>query len=232
MTIKEAAKYRFKDLKNKPLKEKLRHILTYYRIPIVLVLVLAAAGGSLLHLSLTEQKMALQVYCLNAVHPEKEETASARFLKEAGLDAGKYTASFLCAGYDFSGNPVVLAEMQTFIALASAGEVDVVTGDLASMSHLAANDAFLPLEEIVPEALREYLVYLDRAAVAAAGEDFSEITLDNPDQMQEPVAVALRIPAESPFLHEYRFEAGEAYFAIPAKTSRLDSAKQFMIQCF
>lgn len=231
MTIKEAAKFRLQELKEKPLKEKLRHLLTYYRIPIAAVLVCLAVGGSILHSVLTDQKMALQVYCLNAVHPEKEERTAARFLEAAGLDDGRYAASILCAGYDFSGNQVILAQMQSFIALLSAGEVDVVVGDAASLAHLAANDAFLWMDAIVPESCIENLVYMDYAEVAAADGDYSSITLGSSERMQEPAAVALRIPAGSDFLKEYRFETEEVLLAIPVRTQRLDSAKLFLADC-
>ena len=66
MTSKEAAVYRLKQLKGKPLKAKAEHLFAYYRGPLLAVLIALLLYGYLLFHFATHKDEVLHVVCLNS----------------------------------------------------------------------------------------------------------------------------------------------------------------------
>lgn len=66
MTSTEAAIFQLKNLKGKPLKQKLEHIFTYYWIPILVTTAFLIFAISYIVYIATMKDSALSVICINA----------------------------------------------------------------------------------------------------------------------------------------------------------------------
>ena len=75
MTSTEAMIYQLKNLKGKPFKQKVEHIVTYFWLPIVITLVILISLGSYIVHVVTMKDMALSVNCLNAFSDAEAGTA-------------------------------------------------------------------------------------------------------------------------------------------------------------
>ena len=239
MTAREAAKYQLKNLKGKPLKEKLTHILTYYWLPVVLAAVAAGAVCSMVLSARQELPVAISVYCLNARLTEQSDAPEALFAERTGTNREQSRISILCAAYESTGDTVATAQMQSFVTHLTAGEVDVLAGDPESIRHLAANGCFRSLEAVLsPERLAaaaDRLLYIDQAEVDRVFEtvdaDISGIVLGSPEHMENPVPVAVVLPGDSILCRAYRFPEGNVLMGVPDSTGRETMAAAFLEMC-
>ena len=90
MTSKEAMIYQLKQLKGKPLKDKIEHIVTYYRGLILGVVIALALCGFLIFHYATAKEEALNIICLNSfAGAETTDSFCQEFIQAAGIDPEK-----------------------------------------------------------------------------------------------------------------------------------------------
>ena len=91
MTISESILHQLKQLKGKPLKEKLEHILTYFWGPLLGILVAILLGIFLIIHFSTLKEDALNIVCLNSfIKTEEANRITEEFANFAGIDTEKY----------------------------------------------------------------------------------------------------------------------------------------------
>ena len=85
MTSTEAMIYQLKNLKGKPFKQKVEHIVTYFWLPILLtVAILYGLGAYIVHV-VTMKDTALSVICLNTY---ADNALANEYVTNFALDAG------------------------------------------------------------------------------------------------------------------------------------------------
>ena len=90
MTAKEAAREAWKNLKDRPLKEKLDHIWIYYRIPIIVGVACIAIVCSWVFSAMAQKETFLYCYCLDVVPNQEGASAMTQsFIQHAGIDPNK-----------------------------------------------------------------------------------------------------------------------------------------------
>lgn len=236
MTTEEAARYQWKQLRGKPFGVKVRHILTYYRLPALIVLLLMLIAAGMLWSSRQEEQTLISVYCLNAQRQSESRLLEQSIAQRLGGETAQGEVHIFCAPYLPEGQMEDTALMQTFVTHLLAGEVDAVAGDTEAMSHLAANGGFCSLQEVLDpqslDALGPDLLYIDQAAVDRAfyGEDgdVSGIRLGPPEGMEEPVPVAIRVSRDSGLCSAFQFREEGAVLGIPAFSQRKSAAAEFL----
>lgn len=206
MTQREAAIQQLKALKNKPLKDKVKHIFTYYKLPIIaIVLVVLMAVSFVSHLA-SAKRTVLHVYCLDAfVAQEREEPFLLELSQAAGVDQEKECIE-ITAKLNLQDE---LYEGEALTAQIMGGMIDVLAlSEDASMQWLY-QDVFADLSEMLTaDQLRAYedmLLYVDGAVLEKMDHlsqqenplQFPDPT--KPEEMEDPIPVAVRVSAGSAF---------------------------------
>ena len=216
MTAREAAREEWKKLKHKPLKDKLVHIGTYYW-PHILV------GGFLLILAVSTivtitsaKEPALQVYLVSTVRNE---------------------ISLTCSSFGASGSAnLTLADSQIVGSQTAAEALDVLCGDVTALLDYAYGDYFYDLRQLLTEAQLEsweaYLLYIDRVVYdrISLGTETEYVLPDptRPEDMEEPIPVALTIPDSSVLWDSHTFMAEAPAAGIVINTQRPENARRFL----
>ena len=209
MTSTEAMLYQLKQLKGKPLKEKLEHIFTYYRGLILGVLIVLALGGYMIFHIATAKEEALNIVCLNTFAQAEETDLFCReFAQAAGIDPEKATV-YLNANLIVSDtSPVETYDaIQTLSAQAAAGALDVLAADLDALGIFLYGDYFCDLRQVLtPQQqtrLQDQMLYIDLVYLEAklSGEEVPTPYPDptKPEDMEQPVPVALLLPQGNSF---------------------------------
>lgn len=239
MTIKEATTYQLKQLKGKPLKQKLEHIITYFWLPILLTLALLIATVSFAVQLANRKDMGLAVICLNA---RPNTGATAQFLDDfsqyASIDKDTYQI-LLEDRLSVSGeNSTGAYEANQMIMIrGTAKDLDIITGDVPSMKNYLYWEIFGDLREKLTPTQQEkyapYFLYMDMAVLREmeASIDASPTLPDptKPELMAEPVPVALLIPQGSRLTELYYAGAkAPICLGILGNTENLEQALAFL----
>ena len=206
MTQREAVIQQLKALKNKPLKDKVKHIFTYYKLPIIaIVLVVLMAGSFVSHLA-SAKRTVLHVYCLDAfVAQEREEPFLLELSQGVGIDQEKECIE-ITAKLNLQDE---LYEGEALAAQIMGGMIDVLAlSEDASMQWLY-QDVFADLSEMLTaDQLRAYedmLLYVDGAVLEKMDHlsqqenplQFPDPT--KPEEMEDPIPVVVRVLDGSEF---------------------------------
>lgn len=206
MTLREAAIYQIKQLKGKPLKVKIVHILTYYWVPIVVILATTAFTISLgIHYA-NQKESALMMCCINSVADKNEvQEYLDSFAVACGIDTNTFEVSArLDLTIDESEMELGYQNAQLIAGMMATQSLDVICADRANIVRYSYQDVFLDFSQVLSpesmEILEPYFIYMDREFLHTM-ESFSDHPPQYPDSagpynMKEPVPVALILPTE------------------------------------
>lgn len=203
MTVNEAIRHQWKQLKDKPLKAKIVHIISYFWIPIVTVLGLAVLLVSqVIHVA-NQKETVLHITFINTlVSNEQVEEYCLRVGSLLQLDPDKQIIA-ADTGLVISQDDVsqTYQNVQKFSAMVSAHETDLVVGNLDQIKGFAYSEYFHDLADILSEEqlanYKDFLLYMDGALIQDADPEKGPVTypdLQSPENMKAPIPVALRIP--------------------------------------
>ena len=239
MTITEAIIHQLKQLKGKPLKEKLEHILTYFWGPILGILLVILLCIFLIFHSSTHKEEALNVICLNSfIKTEEANKISEEFAHFSGIDTEKYTVRLNTGMLVSDLTPTDTYEtIQTLSAQVAAGAVDILVADMDAFGIFLYQDYFCDLTQILtPEQqarLKDYIIYVDRTYMEAklSGKEvpipFPDPT--KPEEMDQPVPVALLLPADNEFVQKnYSSIKAQIAFGIVVNGRNQENALAFL----
>ena len=191
------------------LKEKLEHILTYFWLPIVIVLVSVFFIVTMI-VNFAQQKDTVVSVCLvndmadaDVLLPYMDE-----FVREQGYDLEEYEAEVVnniyLTGPDFVAN---YQAMQVVMSMVAAESLDLVFGDEAAILRYGHQEYLRDLREVLsPEQLEKYadrLLYLDMAFLREVSEapvsgeepDFPDPR--KPEDMAEPIPFAIDLGTDT-----------------------------------
>ena len=239
MTISEAILYQLKQLKGKPLKEKLEHIITYFWGPILGILAVILLGIFLIFHFSSRKEDALNIVCLNSfIKTEEANKITEEFADFAGIDTEKYTV-WLNTGMVVSDlTPTETFEaIQTLSAQVAAGAVDIMVANMEAFGIFLYQDYFCDLSQILtPEQqarLKDHILYIDRTYMEAKlnGEEVAEPFPDptKPEEMDHPIPVALLLPADNAFVQKnYSSIKAQIAFGIVVNGQNQENALAFL----
>lgn len=241
MTSREAMFQQLKNLKGKPLKEKVIHIATYFWAPIAAVLFTVFVIVSLIVTNVTRKDPALTFYCLNsAANQEAMQEYLDDFAVSQGVDLDEFEVSVLANGNVYgTGEAVSYANAEAFAAMVTAGELDLTTASIPLLLQLGYNENFWDLSQLLtPEQLennKDNLLYIDMAFV----EMIKEMSImedippypdpKRPEDMERPIPFALLLPEDAEFTKR-SYPHMEAGIAMVVTASHEDMALAFLDQ--
>ena len=239
MTISESILHQLKQLKGKPLREKLEHILTYFWGPLLGVLVAILLGIFLIIHFSTLKEDALNIVCLNSfIKTEEANRITEEFANFAGIDTEKYEIWLNTGMVVSDATPTETYEaIQTLSAQVAAGSVDILVADMDAFGIFLYQDYFCDLSQILtPELqtrLEEYIIYIDRVYLEAklSGKEVPEPFPDptKPEDMEQPIPVALLLPSDNKFVQQnYSSIKAQIAFGIVVNGQNQENALSFL----
>ena len=238
MTTREAAIEQLKALKGQPLKVKLKHICTYYWLPIVAVIAIVAIAASCLLYLTTEKKPVLNVSVQNLTMADGNvDRFMASFAQRAGIDLEKEQI-VISADRTFMGNELGAYDGEVLAAQIVGGMIDVLISDVETISQWLYQDLFADLSELLTQeqldAYKGSVLYLDAAVLRKTDElNDTEGTISFPDprkpeEMEEPVPVAVVLSANSEFSRQLFPGADTLAMGIVGNASNIENAQAFL----
>ncbi len=239
MTSTEAMIYQLKNLKGKPFRQKVEHIVTYFWLPIVLTLaILIGLGSYIVHLA-TAKETALQVICINAYADNAQANAYVTgFAEQAGIDLEEYEVHISTdLTLDDQDLNTSYNTAQVIVAQVAAHCVDLMAGDLETFTRYFYQEMFWELDQVLTpqqqEKYSEYFLYADMAVLRQLQEELIEAPVfpdpTKPEEMAEPVAIGLRLPADSGFKEScYTYWKTDIALGIVATTEHMETVLAFL----
>ena len=238
MTSTEAMLYQLKQLKGKPLKQQLEHIVTYFWLPILLTAaILIATVSYAVHL-VTLKEEALNVICVNAVsNIEADEAFMNEFAQSAGIDLDEYVV-YMSTNLSVSMEaPYTSPEaVQAIIAQLIAGSVDVMAADIDTLQPYFYQDFFYDLRDVLTadqqEKYQAYYLHMDLAVMRELLDAVNEEPV-YPDPtklelMEEPVPIALLLPTDTEFAQLCYPNRENVALVLPSNAKQLENGLAFL----
>lgn len=242
MTSSEAARKHWLELKDKPFKEKVEHIVTYYGIVLSIILFLVIFAVSYTVHLLTLKDSALNITCIGATVTQKRVDALVSdFTAAAGIDTQEYevdvstnlssyqqgnygnaydTAEIMMAMVASKNVDAIISDTTTFIPYMYQGLLADVSKTLTAEQAERYKDLFLYADQTIADELR------DMTNVEELPE-FPDPT--KPETMKQPVAIAIRIPENTDFYKAF-FPNLEGYaaYGIAVNAVNLENTLAFL----
>lgn len=239
MTSREAMIHQLKNLKGKPLKQKLEHIFTYFWLPILAVVaIFGFAVSYTVHLA-TMKDPGLTITCINAnAEYDQAEAYITEFARQTGINLDKYEVRLSTDMVILDDNLMSSYDtIQALIAQIGAQAIDVIVSDPRTLSWCIYQEAFVDLTQVLnPEQQTKYeqhYLYMDMAVLKEL-ETLTEGTIEYPDPtkpelMVEPVPVALLLPENGQFQQLcYPYKSGEVAMGILGNSLNTSNALLFL----
>lgn len=250
--IQEQTK-KFKDMS---LKEKWEYFWEYYKVNVLIIVIVGAFVISMIHNFVTAKDYCFNGLLLNASMMDQEKIA-ASFAEYAGLDTEKYECYIDASSTLSYQNPseYELATSQRIVALIQSKELDGMLFDAEVFYNYAFNQVFMDLREVyTAEELAEYegrIYYIDKAEISraeesekASSEKYTLVTLTpdeviaeaqthrDPSAMEEPIPVGIFVD-DSPFAQKSKAYLGVVpIYGISTTSQRVEVSKQFLDYLF
>lgn len=238
MTAKEARQEQWKKLQDKPLSAKLKYIFTYYWAAIALCAFVLVFISSWIVSALTQKETVLSGCLVNGTTLDSYQGVMAdEFLADQQINSQQYKFDLLADTYLDDMDVYALESIVTRIL---ARDLDFVVTDLYTYPMLSAHFADLEtvLTEEQLEKYRPYFVYVEQSALETLkeGDQGSGLTLpeysQEPDKLEDPVALGIRIPESSRLFDAYSFPKDTIVFGITITNQHLTQTLAFLDYIF
>jgi hypothetical protein len=246
--IREQTK-KFKDMS---LKEKWEYFWEYYKINVIVIVIISVFVISMIHNFVTAKDYCFNGMLLNASMMDQEKIAEA-FAEYAGFDTEEYECYIDASSTLSYQNPseYELATSQRIVALIQSKELDGLVFDAEVFYNYAFNQVFMDLREVyTAEELAAFegrIYYIDKAEIRRAeeseslsGEKYSledlspdEIIAEaqthrDPSTMEDPIPVGIFVD-DSPFAEKSKAYLGVVpIYGISTTSQRVEVSKQFL----
>lgn len=239
MTSREAMIQNLKNLKGKPLKDKVIHIATYFWAPILVTALVVVMIVSLIVTNINRKDPVLSLYCLNSMAGSNPVQAYLdEFAAGQGVDLDEYEVR-LWANSNTNGTDaeVSYANAEVFAAMVSARELDLTAAGIQIMLQLAYNENFWDLTQLLTpeqiEANKDNFLYIDMTFVEMLNDwsIFEEMPPYpdplKPEDMETPVPVALLLPEDAEFT-KLAYPHMQAGIAVVVTATQQEMALEFL----
>lgn len=232
-------------------KEKAEYIWDYYKIPIIVILVLIYLIVNIVHSQLTAKDYVLQGIFLNALaETETVQELEDGFLESYPIDQNKEdifldTSIYYLPDSDQTSMDTSYQAIQILSVRVAAGEIDSMAAETEILTDFAYDGYFSDLSEVLTEeqyqTYEPYFLYYDKAVM----EELSDVdyTLEEaeavilpdpakPELMEEPVPVMIDITECEKLSLLYPNSAKNYAFALITNGSHTEKALELLEYLF
>lgn len=232
-------------IKHGTFKQKYQYFKDYYRMPLIIILLVSAFVGILLYNFITKKEIAFYAVMLNCSPYAENEWFTDGYAEATAIDLDKQEITFDTAVYYRlnSTDEDSYLTVQKLDIYTGAGQLDVMLGAGDEFKHFANSILFKDLRDVLTdeqiEKYKPYFYYVDAALVdvadITAGQqqaiEISEV-IDprNPEDMERPMPVAIYVESSEKLNNAYYFKNAEEGIAlgIYANSSHPEYALKFI----
>ncbi len=160
MAMNQEIREQHKKMNDMSRKEKFSYILYYYKVHIIIAVVLIAVIISFIYSIVTRKDSVMNAALLNTnVYDSSMTHLKPDFIEYAGIDSSQFDVMIdtgMSINYDAS-DQMSFSYAQKITAMLSAGSLDVIVADAPVIDNYASISAFVNLEEVLPEDLQKKL---------------------------------------------------------------------------
>lgn len=242
MTAREAHKEQWNKLKDKPLKDKLKYIFTYYWAAILGVVCVIAFAVSWISSVLSQKDAALSGYLLNGMtNSSYSIDLTQEFMELQQIDSDVYEF-WLHANTSYSSTEMSdtsIAVLESIVVQIAAGELDFIVTDLETYPVLSAY--FTDLRTVMTaeqlEKWEDNLVYVEKDALEQLTSGETEIVVLpeyhlSDEGLSDPVPLGIRLPDSCRLFDAYAFPKGEVILGITHNAKNLVNTLAFLEYIF
>lgn len=236
MTQHEAVIQQLKALRGKSFKYKTKHIFTYYKIPIIAILLAVIFAVSYANHLMSAKNTVLHISCLDTTAlKENEEAFISALSQAAGIDCEKETiiiSTDLTTQEEGYAGEILAAQI-------IGGMIDILAFKEEAGMEWLYQDVFADLSEVLTieqqEKYKNYFLYVD-AAVLEKTDNLNEITgtisfpdPTKPEAMEKPIPVLIRITDDTEFANIFFSDKkGSVMIGIVANAPNMNNALFFI----
>ncbi len=216
MSLFDEIKNEQRKMKGKPLKEKIAYIWYYYKVHMLVIVVILVFSLNLIS-SIVKNNAPVAIYTvvLNADEPFADYSAFMKdFSTYAGIDSDKEQVTLdnsLTINRE-EGDSMSIVTNQKLMALFSTKTIDVFIGDASNINNYAEVGTFCDLRDLLPEDFQEK--YKDRFYYYTYEED-GDI----------PVGIYIQ---DFPRIEETGMVSYPAILAVPNLSAQKENAVKFL----
>ena len=234
-------------LRNGTPKEKFQYFLDYYKLYVIVGILVLVSAGSIIYQMVTQKERAIFVALLNVYEQESAEEYPQKFAEYAGIDMGEYDVMFDTSMYmdgsDLTAyDETTMATTQKLMVYIAAREIDVLIASESTTNSYAYNETFYDLSVLLTEEQYEkykpYFYYMDQAVADArneadaSGEDYVNVpdypSPRNPEAMENPIPVGIYLDAAEALKENYHFTDETVILSVVANTEHPSTAAQYI----
>lgn len=205
-------------IKDYSFSEKMEYYWQYYKVHIVVTVLLACFFGSILHPIIHKKETVLSIAYINAFPNVEDQVIINDLEKHLQLNPKKQQVLLDSTYYidNTSDSPYALTYSQKFSVNAMAGNIDVVLSDVTNFDFYGNQGFFQDLSTIFPE--EELSIYRDRLYY---------MDLPNDDSNQK-VPIGIKINRSAKIYKTSCYPNYDAYYGVMAGSKRVDAAINFL----
>lgn len=232
-------------IKSAPLKKKIEYFLDYYKWPtLIVILVLVFAISYIVHI-ITAPEILMNGIMINTYSKEDFITdLTTGFTDACGIDSSDYevslnsTVSYIAGDASGYSNQEAIQLIHT---QSGAGVLDVMVGDLASMTEFVGSGFFADLSTFLTEEQVEkykpYFIYTDKAVleeIEAAYDNMDEeidievTTSTNPDDFKKPIPIFINVTSSEKVMAAYDYEIDTIVLGIPLSCEDIETTQNYI----
>ncbi len=250
MAIMDDIKQQWRNMREKPLKERIAYFLSYYKwYAVACIGVIAVLVGMLIG-NLLQKETVISGVMLNSTNASSQsayDDFSQRFLDEMELSNKDFKVS-ITSNLTYLPNSKENAEnnyatVQSLLAQTSGALLDFVVGNLSSAQNLAYSRFFMDLSKVLSQEQMQrfapYIHYIDLAVIEKIDEAVASGNYDvdikipdskKPEEMEQPVAAFIDVSASQWLSDIYTLKAEPIVFGVAENAPRKE-AIQRLIDC-
>ena len=242
MTAREAHKEQWNKLKDKPLKDKLKYIFTYYWAAILGVVCVIAFAVSWISGVLSQKDAALSGYLLNGMtNSSYSIDLTQEFMELQQIDSDEYEFK-LQANTSYSSTEMSdtsMAVLESIVVQIAAGELDFIITDLETYPILSAyfTDLRMVMTTEQLEKWEDNLVYVEKDALEQLTSGEMEVVVLpeyylSDEGLSDPDPLGIRLPDSCLLFDAYAFAPGDVIFGITHNAKNLVNTLSFLEYIF
>ena len=205
-------------IKDYSFSEKMEYYWQYYKVHIVVTVLLACFFGSILHPIIHKKETVLSIAYINAFPNVEDQVIINDLEKHLQLNPKKQQVLLDSTYYidNTSDSPYALTYSQKFSVNAMAGNIDVVLSDVVNFDFYGNQGFFQDLSTIFPE--EELSIYRDRLYY---------MDLPNDDSNQK-VPIGIKIDRSAKICKTSCYPNLDAYYGVMTGSDHVDAALSFL----
>lgn len=232
-------------LKQAGLKVKLIYFWDYYRWYVIAALIIIGVIISQVKFYMEKKDVVFHAGLLNAsevVVSMEDGAHTNEFAVYTGIDTENEEILFDNSMSIGPGMADSYNSAQKLVVYLSAAEIDVMVADVSIVIQYAYQNDFMDMRNILsPEQLEQYqdrFYYIDKAKVEAISNQLSAVDYSgngvvypdpfDPESMEDPVPVGVRIPAQCRLTKEYYLNGSDQVCSVLVNTKHLDMSLKFI----